>query len=236
VGNEGIAAWDALAEAERNTLTGFQSFFLHKSVGQDLEDGAATLGFAFGYVDSISPSAGPGLNGGSFYSENSDPEGKLAEFRSVGLANQATVKVAIMKFGYADIVDPPVADVQTEYQDTVAEIKAQGIRVLHVTPPLVYDDPADNAPKMQMRAWMMETFTDDVIFDLQDVESTDPDSGGRCERGGSWEICNSVRSTAGCPSLTNGVDSPQGQGHLCFDPHAQRFAKAFLYAIYLAGR
>ena len=56
------------------------------------------------------------------------------------------------------------------------------------------------------------------------------------ERGGAWEICNSVRSTSGCPSLNQGIDAPSGQGHLCYEPHAKRFAKAFLYAIYLAGK
>jgi len=236
VGIEGIDAWDALDAAEKTRVTTVQSFFLHQSVGGDLEDGAQAVGFRFGYADSSSTNLDPGLNGGTFFSSNGNPSGKIAEFRSIALANLATVKVAIMKFGYADILEDTVADVQTAYQTAVSDIKAQGIRVLHVTPPFVYDAPAENAPKMQMRAWMMVTFPDDVIFDLEDVESLDPTTGTRCEREGSWEICDSVRSTVGCQSQNQGIDSAQGQGHLCFDPHAQRFAKAFLYAIYLAGR
>ncbi len=237
VGLAGIAAWDALSAAEKNEVkTGFRSFFLHQSVGGDLEDGAQAVGFKFEYATSGSTNLRPGLNGGLFSTPNGNPGGKVAEFRSMALANNATVRVAIMKFGYADIVAGKVAGAQTAYQAAVADIKAQGVRVLHVTPPFVYNVPAENAPKMQMRTWMFTTFPGDVIFDLQDVESTEPGSGTRCERGGSWEICNSIRSTSGCPSKNQGVDSASGQGHLCFNPHAQRFAKAFLYSIYLAGK
>jgi hypothetical protein len=233
VANEGIAAWDALAEGERTSVIAFQSFFLHQSVGQDLEDGAESVGFPFEFADSTS-APGPGLNGGTFASSNGDPDGKIAEFTAMALANQATVRVAIMKFGYADIVGDTIEDVQAAYQAAVGEIRGRGIRVLHVTPPLVHASPADNAPKMEMRSWMIATFPGDVVFDLQDVESTDPDTSGRCERGGSWEICESVRSTAACASLGQGIDAPAGQGHICHT-HAERFARAFLYAIYLAG-
>ena len=144
------------------------------------------------------------------------------------------LRLAIMKFGYADIVDGKAAGARADYQAAVADVKAAGVRVLHVTPPFVYNVPEENAPKMETRTWMMETFPGDVIFDLEDIESTNPDDNSRCERGGYWEICDNIRSTVGCPSKWQGIDSPSGQGHICYDPHAKRISKAFLYAIYLA--
>lgn len=236
VGLAGFAAWEALEASEKAKVKTFRSFFLHQSVGADLEDGAEAVGYKFEYVDSASTTLAAGLNGGLFSSSNGDPIGKIAEFRKLALATKSSTRVAIMKFGYADIVSEKVAGAQTSYQSAVADIKAAGVRVLHVTPPFVYAVPADNAPKMATRAWMRATFPSDVIFDLEDIESTEPSTGARCERGGSWEICNSVRSTAACPSLHQGIDAASGQGHLCFKPYAQRFAKALLYAIYLAGK
>ena len=233
VGLSGIAAWDALpADQKARVNTTMRSFFLHQSVGGDLEDGAQAVGFKFEYADSHATSLAAGLNGGLFSSNNGDYAGKIAEFRNMALANRSGLGVAIMKFGYADIVADKLAGAQTDYLAAVNALRAQGIRVLHVTPPLVYNVPTENAPKMQMRTWMMSTFAQDTIFDLQDAESIDPATGARCERGGSWEICDAVRSTAACPSLNQGVDAPSGQGHVCFNPHAQRLAKAFLYAIY----
>lgn len=232
IGISAIAAWDALAADQKARLTSSQrSFFLHQSVGGDLEDGAQAGGYKFGYADATATSLPVGLNGGLFASNNGNYVGKLTEFRNLALANRSNLTLAIMKFGYADIVDSSLTAAQAAYLAAVQDIKAQGVRVLHITPPLVYNSPGENAPKMQMRSWMMATFPGDVIFDLQDVTSTHPGSGARCERGGSWEICDAVRSTAACPSLNQGVDAPSGQGHLCFNPHAQRFAKAFLYAI-----
>ncbi|MEZ4228831.1 MAG: hypothetical protein R3B89_06690 [Polyangiaceae bacterium] len=235
VGVDGVAAWDALPASEKATVNGFRSFFLHQSVGQDLEDGAEAGGFRFEYCTSGSTNLAQGLNGGLFSTSNGNPAGKISEFRSLALNNASNLRVAIMKFGYADIVEGKAAGAQAGYQAAVADIKAAGVRVLHVTPPFVYNVPAENATKMQTRKWMMETFPGDVIFDLEDLESTEPSSGSRCQRGGSWEICDSVRSTSGCPSSGQGVDSASGQGHICYDPHAMRIAKAFLYSIYLAG-
>ena len=233
VGANGIADWDALGDKAQVKV--FRSFFLHQSVGGDLEDGAQFNGYKFEYATSGSTNLRPGLNGGLFSTSNGNPAGKIAEFRSMALANKSNLRVAIMKFGYADIVAGKVAGAQTAYETAVTAMKAEGVRVLHVTPPFVYNVPAENAPKQAMRTWMMTTFPNDIIFDLQDIESTEPGSGTRCERGGSWEICNSIRSTSGCASLNQGVDSASGQGHLCYT-HAKRISKAFLYAIYLAGK
>jgi hypothetical protein len=234
VGPNGSAAWGALTDLQREDVRSYQSFFLHQSVGADLEDGAQAAGYPFEYLASGETTPKPGLNGGLFNASNGNYAGKTAEFLATATANQATLRVAIMKLGYADVVAESLGAVKESYLTAVAGIKAKQIRVLHVTPPLVYGVPEENAPKMAFRSWMLETFANDVVFDLEDVESTDPTTGARCERGGSWEICDSVRSTAACPSQGQGVDAPTGQGHLCFEPHAGRIAKAFLYAIYLA--
>ncbi len=237
VGRNGPAQWDALSAAEKNLVkTSIRSAFLHQSVGGDLEDGAEGIGFKFNYITSSSTGMPNGLNGGLFSTSNGNPSGKATEFRNMALANKSNLRVAIMKFGYADVVAGNLSTAQSAYQTAVAAIKAQGVRVLHVTPPFVYNVPSENAPKMQMRTWMMSTFASDMIFDLEDIESTEPSSGARCERGGYWEICNSVRSTGGCPSKNQGVDSASGQGHICYNPHAMRIAKAFLFAIHEAGK
>jgi hypothetical protein len=211
------------------------SIFLHQSVGQDLEDGAEGSGFKFEYIDSSTTSVSRGLNGGLFSKSNGDPRGKVREWRKLALAVAPQLQIAIMKFGYADIVSDNLAIAQAEYQKAVADIKAAGVRVLHITPPLVYNAPDENSPKMLMRDWMISKFSmpvgGDVVFDLSDIESLDPSTGRRCERGGAWEICGSVRSTSGCPSQGQGVDAPSGQGHICYRPHAIRIAKALLLAV-----
>jgi hypothetical protein len=102
---------------------------------------------------------------------------------------------------------------------------------VHVTPPLVYST-AENPPKMKMRAWMLDTFKSDLIFDLQDIESLD--EGKRCEEGGVWRICQANRSTPSCPSKGQGIDG-DGAGHLC-ERKATEFAKALLLAIHRAGK
>lgn len=231
----GIAAWDALPAGEKARVNQFASAFLHQSVGQDMEDGIEGNGVSVEFMTSGSTLTKSGIHGGLFSTGNGNGPGKVTEWRNFSTRNGSTrLKVAIMKFGYADILGNLTA-VQTSYQQAVTAIKAAGIRVLHVTPPLVYNLPGDNAPKEQMRTWMLATFPNDVIFDLTDVESIDPNNGSRCTRGGSWEICNSVRSTSGCPSVSQGVDAASGQGHLC-TTQARRISKGFLYAIYQAGK
>ncbi|MCC6647779.1 MAG: hypothetical protein IT374_19695 [Polyangiaceae bacterium] len=235
VGPWGIAAWDALGATDKQAVKTARSFFLHQSVGGDLEDGAEAVGYKFEWVASGSVGLAPGLNGGLFDSSNGNYTGKCTEFQQMAIANAATARVAIMKLGYADVLAGTLTGAQTAYLAAVTQVKASGVRVLHVTPPLVYDAPEDNAPKLQMRQWMLTTFAGDVIFDLEDLESTHPTTGARCERGGSWEICDAVRSTAACPSQNQGIDAPSGQGHLC-QKQAERLARAFLYAISRAAK
>jgi hypothetical protein len=234
VGSAGIAAWDALAQSERNRVTSWNSLFIHQSVGQDMEDGTAINGFKAEYFAPGMLMAATNLYGGLFDGiSNGDPTAKFSYFRSNALANKANLRLAVFKFGYADIESGTLNAVQLGYKAMVDELKSNGIRVLHVTPPLIFDTNY-NTPKMQLRSWMQTTFPDDVIFDLQDIESRTHAVGARCEQNGVWQICSDIRSTPVCPSKGQGIDTV-GQGHLCLSA-AVKISKAFLYALYLAGK
>lgn len=234
VGEAGIAAWDALGAAEKNKLRSTPLVYLHQSVGQDLEDGAEALGVKLEYYgkDAAHP-ASP--SGGLFNDvgpiDNGKPLEKLALVEAIAKRHQGKLKVLAFSFGYADVRDADLARVQAEYARVAAAVKKTGAVMVHVTPPLVFDV-AENPPKMKMRSWMLSTFAADPIFDLQDVESRE--GAARCERGGVWRICPSVRSTAACPSKSQGVDN-DGQGHLC-EKKAAVLAKAMLYTFALAAR
>lgn len=236
VGVDAIAAWDTLPAAERERVRSIPTLFLHQSVGQDLEDGAKALGFPFEYYGPNQASVAAGLNGGIFVDvggvSNGDAAAKLAVWRE-HVGKHAALQVAMMKFGYADVLPESVEAAKSGYRDAVAAIRARGTKVLHVTPPLVFDT-AENPAKQTLRAWMIETFPDDVILDLTDLESTDPSTGARCEVGGVWRICPSIRSREGCASEGQGIDGP-GQGHLCAT-EAARLAKAMLFAIRAAAQ
>ncbi len=232
-----IAAWDALSQSEKNSIQSWNSLFLHQSVGQDLEDGCEANGFSFEYFNlgNSIPASPTHLYGGLFASSNGNPTEKFSEFRTNALANASNLRVAIFKFGYADIEPSTLSSVEAGYLSMVNDLKSSGIRVLHITPPLVYDT-AYNQAKMDMRTWMFATFPSDVIFDLQDIESKTGATGSRCEVGGIWRICPDIRSTDSCLSRGQGSDSGDaGRGHLCASA-ADIISKAFLYSIYRAGR
>ncbi|MGL5004157.1 MAG: hypothetical protein ACRDAM_14555, partial [Casimicrobium sp.] len=94
----GIDAWDKLANDQRARLNASQrSFFLHQSVGGDLEDGAQAVGYRFNYIDSNANAIPLGLNGGLFTASNGDYAGKITEFRRLAIANRSSLNVAIMK-------------------------------------------------------------------------------------------------------------------------------------------
>ncbi len=235
LGPGAIAAWDALDEASRERVKTVPTLFLHQSVGQDLEDGAKALGFPFEYYGPNQATIAAGLNGGIFVDvasiSNGDPAQKLAAWREHTLRHPS-LRVAVMKFGYADVLPESLEVAKRGYLEAVEAMHARGLAVVHVTPPLVYDA-AENPAKQAMRTWMLEQFPGDVIFDLTDIESTDPRTGSRCEEGGVWRICPSIRSREGCASEGQGIDGP-GQGHLCA-AEATRIAKALLLAIHAAS-
>lgn len=236
VGLSGLAAWDALPPAEKASIKGYPTLFLHQSVGQDLEDGAAELGFPFEYYGPKQGDVKAGLNGGIFTDvaglSNGEPKAKVAAWQAEALKHGGKLRVAIMKFGYADVTNEFLPQAQASYKTAVAALTSKGIRVVHVTPPLVFEA-SENPPKAQLRQWMLGTFPGDIIYDFQTIESTDQ-AGKPCISGGAPQICADVRSRVGCASKGQGIDGP-GQGHLC-QSAATRLAKGLLYAVYLAGK
>lgn len=235
VGPAGMAAWDALAPAERESLKRAPILYLHQSVGQDLEDGSEANGFDFEYFGPGQTTVVNGLNGGIFTdvgnTPNGDPFQKMDVVRRVVTSLGGKARVVSFSFGYADVRDSDLLAVQTAYQRLVSDLQSGGARFVHVTPPLVYN-PDENAAKMKMRTWMLETFKNDVIFDLQDIESLN--NGQRCEVSGTWRICQENRSTTACPSKGQGIDE-DGAGHLC-ERKAADISKGMLYAFYLAAK
>ncbi|MEZ4904054.1 MAG: hypothetical protein R2822_21065 [Spirosomataceae bacterium] len=235
VGIAGIDTWDKLASSERERIKGWNTIFMHQSVGGDLEDGANANGFKFEYFD-LNEKPNKGLSGNVFSVSNGDPMGKIAEFKKNALAHKSLIKIAIFKFGYADINDNNVEQVKVAYKALIDDLRTQitDLRFVHITPPLIYIVTKDdgNAAKMKVAQWMKDTFKDkDVIYDLQEIESDN----GACKLGNVWTICDKYRSKANCPSKSQGIDAPEGQGHLC-EKEATRISKAFLMSIYNAGK
>ncbi len=239
IGTNGIAAWDAVSTAEKSRIKGWNTLFLHQSVGQDLEEGCKANGFAWEYYGN-GDKINKGLMGGIFVDvggiANGDPYEKIRVFREQMLNSKDVVKIGVFKFGYADIDDSNVTQVQNAYKAMVDELKSKisGFRMLHITPPLVYSVESydGNAARMKVGQWMKTTFAaTDVIFDLQALESND----GVCQQGGVWRICPENRNSAADPSDVNGVDSSDGQGHIG-KKAGQRIAKALLMSIYNCGK
>lgn len=229
-----IDAWDNLASSEKNRIKNWNTIFMHQSVGGDLEDGANNNGFKFEYFDLNEKPKG--LSGNVFNASNGNPIGKISEFKTNALTHKNIIKIVIFKFGYADITDANLEPIKTAYKNLIDDLRSQipGLRFVHVTPPLVYIVTKDdgNSAKMKMAQWMKESFkAKDNIFDLQEIESDN----GSCSLNGVWTICNKYRSTSTCPSKNQGVDAPEGQGHLC-ESAATRISKAFLYSIYQSGK
>lgn len=244
VGLAGVTAWDNVPAAEKERIKGWNTLFLHQSVGQDLEEGCKANGFAFDYYganDKTNGAAsGKGLKGGIFVDvggiANGNPSEKIRVFREQATRNKDLLQIAVFKFGYADITDDNAERVKTEYKAFVDALRGHspGLRFVHVTPPLVYSTAAyeGNAAKQKVGQWMKDTFKGtDVIFDLQEIESNN----GQCQQNNVWRICTENRNTAGDPSDVNGVDTSDGQGHIG-KKAGQRIGKALLMSIYRAGK
>ena len=239
VGTNGIAAWDAVSSSEKSRIKGWNTLFLHQSVGQDLEEGCKANGFGWEYYGN-GDKINKGLMGGIFVDvggiANGDPYEKIRVFREQILNSKDVVKIGVFKFGYADIDDGNYLQVQAAYKVMVDELKSKvsGFRMLHVTPPLVYSVESydGNAARMKVGQWMKTTFgAKDVIFDLQALESND----GVCQQGGVWRICSENRNSSSDPSDVNGVDSSDGQGHIG-KKAGQKIAKSLLMSIYNCGK
>ena len=114
VGMEGPANWDKLSNSEKDKVKGWNTIFMHQSVGGDLEDGCEANGFKVEYFDL--QNALQGLSGNVFSASNGMPFDKIAEFKDNILAHKNSVKIAIFKFGYADINDDNLEQVKTAWQ------------------------------------------------------------------------------------------------------------------------
>lgn len=239
VGTSAVLAWDALSLSERNRIKSWNALFLHQSVGQDLEEGCKANGLPFEYFGP-GDLADKGLMGGIFVDvggiPNGDPYEKIRVFKEAVQRSKGKINIAIFKFGYADISDDNYAAVQTAYLDMVTTIKKDmpDLRWIHMTPPLVYSVESydGNAARMKVGDWMRKNLvTQDVVFDLQALESND----GACQLNGVWRICPENRNSASDPSDVNGIDTSDGQGHIG-KKAAQRISKALLLSIYNAGK
>ena len=143
VGTAGIAEWDKLPTSEKNKVKGWNSLFVHASVGGDLEDGAENNGFKFDFYDGNK--LNDGLNGADWNSinngnniSNGEPEKKIAAFKREVLEQKSKLQIAIFKFGYADINEANLESVKASYKQMIDDIIAAGIRSVHITPPLIY--------------------------------------------------------------------------------------------------
>ncbi|MBK9734260.1 MAG: hypothetical protein IPO92_04540 [Saprospiraceae bacterium] len=238
-GTAGVKAWDDLDTNEKSRIKGWNTLFLHQSVGQDLEEGCKNNGFSWEYYGN-GDKINKGLMGGIFVDvggiANGDPYEKMRVFTEQILKSKDEVKIGVFKFGYADIDDGNYQKVQDAYKVMVDDLKSQivGFKMLHVTPPLVYSVETfdGNAARMKVGQWMKTTFaTKDVIFDLQALESND----GSCQVNGIWRLCLENRNSDSDPSDVNGIDMSDSQGHLG-KKAGQRISKALLMSIYYCGK
>ncbi|HOX81644.1 MAG TPA: hypothetical protein PLJ60_00715 [Chryseolinea sp.] len=235
VNSFGITAWDNLSSEEKNRIKGWNTIFMHQSVGADLEDGANNNEFKFEYFD-LNESPNKGLSGNVFSESNGNPFEKINEFKTNALKHKSIIKIAIFKFGYADISGENMEEVKVAYKKLIDDLRIEVpvLRFVHITPPLVYlvTGGDQNTARTEVGNWMKDTFKNkDVIFDFQEAESDN----GACGWDGIWGICNKYRSTNSCPSKSQGVDAAEGQGHLC-ETAATKISKAFLMSIYNAGK
>jgi hypothetical protein len=134
VGIAGIDAWDKLAASEKSRIKDWNAIFMHQSVGGDLEDGANNNGIKFEYFDLNEKPKG--LSGNVFSVSNGDPIGKIAEFKKNALTHKNIIKIAIFKFGYADITDSNIEQVKTAYKQLIDDLRVQipDLRFVHITP------------------------------------------------------------------------------------------------------
>jgi hypothetical protein len=239
VGTAAVDAWDALSGSEKNRIKGWNTLFLHQSVGQDLEEGCKANGFPWEYYGN-GDKVNKGFMGGIFVDVGNIPNGnpfeKIRVFKEQMLNSKDVVNIGVFKFGYADIDDNNFTQVQSAYKEMVDELKLKisGLRFVHVTPPLVYSVESydGNGARMKVGQWMKTTFaSSDVIFDLQALESND----GSCQAGGVWRICSENRNSASDPSEVNGIDTSDGQGHIG-KKAGQRISKSLLMSIYNSGK
>lgn len=175
-------------------------FFGHMSVGNNILSGLAQV-YAAHDVDSptvieIEPgeaTAVPpdGVMVHALIGKNRDPLGKLSNFEATlraGLAEQ--IDVASLKLCYIDILwNTDVKAVFNTYRDTLERLENDfpQVRFVHMTVPLTTGSYGikdhvkalvgrdDNAARERYNDLIRETYGPDRVFDIADLESTEPD-------------------------------------------------------------
>jgi lysophospholipase L1-like esterase len=128
----------------------------------------------------------------SHIGQNTDPQSKNADFLNV--INQGFTGIAMFKYCYVDIGG--TTDIQQmfkAYQATIDEVRRNhpGVRIVHITVPLTTVDSSakawlkgvlgrntaqdDNLKRNHFNALLRQTYGQEPIFDLAEVESTHSD-------------------------------------------------------------
>lgn len=219
VGAEAVAAFDAMSASDQERLRSARVLFGHQSVGANMIQGAAALGYAFKTVSGSLDYAGP-VRGEAEVAENHEPLKKIQSFEALVLGKSLGqhVDVAGFKFCWVDFYEPDkLVGLREAYASKVQAFreKVPQLRLFHVTPPLATREVAENKARLDFGDWMKKTFAErDVVLDLSAVESTKPDG----------QVCTSSGVRVLCPEYA------ADEGHLNAEG-SKRAAKALLYAI-----
>jgi hypothetical protein len=239
-GRNAVAAFDAMAQTDRDALKKVKVLFHHHSIGENImglwtddhqPGGAVTLGFPFGAAKAPSDYATLGLGettGGS----NGQPETKLASLQDIvvgqrfGAAVQALLfKLCFIDFGSGSTVNSldDVHALAAKYKSTMQAISAAtpGLRVVHITPPLNnYWNSAGNDLRAELARFLRDEYGGNgFVFDLEDVISHDA-QGNPCVHDNVPVICDAYVG---------------GSGHLSHTG-ATLAAKGLLYTVWQATR
>jgi len=228
VGVEGIAAFDGLSSGEKDQIGATKTFFLHQSVGENIVDGAASLGFDFEWVDSGSDYDGTILGERVTDAQNKDPLGKLGDYDRFMIANEigAQAQLAGLKFCYSDLSEETDMNaVRAKYAETISKIESAypSIRLYMITPPIHQDQEdwlleEENKIRLDFGQWLVDTYSaNHIIYDLAAVESTRED-GTTCTYGSVKVLCSEYWDGSSGSHL-----NATGQ---------VRAAKAFLFALH----
>jgi hypothetical protein len=240
---EGVQAFEQMSAAAKNALAQTRVYFHHMSVGGNLLSGsnhydppwvAGTngLGYVFDYVDGPSSYTSGQMLGEQVFGQNGDPMAKIQMFQDF-VGNKgigAVVAVAGMKFCYSDLLANSGAGqdlnaVQQSYASMMSSLKGAypSVSFFHITPPLQpgnqWQTVENNNHRIALGAWLRSTYTGDIVFDLEAVEST-AGNGTSCAQGGTPVLCDEWKA--------------DNDGHMN-DIGSTRAAKAFLYALHLAA-
>jgi len=218
VGPEGVAAFDALSAEAKDALARRRLFWGHQSVGDNLIDGAGSLGYGWNGVWGGSDYDGTTWGHG-YVEDNGDPWRKIRSFgsfvRDAGIG--ARVDAAGFKFCWIDFEpDTDVEALLDAYDAALADLAGDypALRFLHVTTPLTSDDAARNAVRWRYGRSLIDAHAGTgVVLDLAAIESTDS-NGQACTLGGVRRLCDEWRDDEGHLNAA-------GRSHA---------AKAFLYA------